>query len=74
LSMLGLPAASGMSTAGSNAMGTDYYYQYIRNELCVISRGNWHNGSNAGVRLRTLSGARSYAYSNVGLACASYLT
>ena len=42
--------------------------------LCVISRGNWHNGSNAGVRLRTLSGARSYAYSNVGLACASYLT
>jgi len=74
LSMLGLPAASGMSTAGSNAMGTDYYYQYIRNELCVISRGNWGNGSVAGVRFRSLSNARNNANHSVGLACASYLT
>jgi len=74
LSMLGLPAASGMSTAGSNAMGTDYYYQYIRNELCVISRGSWNSGSAAGVRARYLNFARNNAYSNVGLACASYLT
>lgn len=39
--------------------------------LCVISRGNWNNGSNAGVRNRNLSNARSNANNNVGLACDS---
>jgi len=73
LSMLGLPAASGMSTAGSNAMGADYYYQYIRNELCVLSRGSWTNGSSAGRRGRSLNAPRTYAAGDVGFACASYL-
>lgn len=73
LTMLGLPAASGMSTAGSNAMGTDYYYQYVRNELCVLSRGGWANGSNAGSRFRDLGNPRTVANYGVGFACASYL-
>lgn len=73
LSMLGLPAASGMSTAGSNAMGADYYYQFMRNELCGISRGGWANGSNAGSRSRYLNYGRTTAYYSVGFACASYL-
>jgi hypothetical protein len=73
LSMLGLPAASGMSPAGSNAMGTDYYYQYMRDQLCVTSRGHWGSGSNAGSRLRTLDVYRTYAHFAVGFACASYL-
>lgn len=39
--------------------------------LCVISRGNWNNGSNAGGRNRNLNNARSNANNNVGLACDS---
>ena len=39
--------------------------------LCVISRGNWNNGSNAGVRNRNLNNARNNANNNVGLACDS---
>ena len=73
LTMLGMPAAAGMSTAGSNAMGLDYYYQSIRDQLCVFSRGYWDNGSIAGSRLRHLSLPRTVASAFVGFACASYL-
>ena len=73
LSMLGMPAVNGMSPSGSNAMGTDYYYQYIRDQLCVLSRGGWGNGSHAGSRVRDLSSYRTGAYNSVGFACASYL-
>jgi hypothetical protein len=74
LSMAGMPAAAGMSVSGSNLMGTDYYYQYIRDQLCVISRGNWGHGSAAGVRLRHLADNRTSAYSNaVGFAASRYL-
>ena len=72
-SMLGMPAAGGMSTAGANLMGLDYYYQYIRDQLCVLSRGNWDNGSNAGSRFRSLHSTRTNASVNVGFAAASYL-
>jgi hypothetical protein len=73
LAMLGLPTAAGMSTAGSSAMGTDYYYQYMRDQLSVISRGNWNGGSLAGSRYRDLNTYRTTAYYAVGFACASYL-
>lgn len=73
LAMLGLPAANGMSTAGTNACGADYYYQYMRDQLCVISRGLWSNGSNAGSRIRSLNDYRTAANYYVGFACASYL-
>jgi len=36
--------------------------------LCVISRGNWNNGSNAGVRDRNLNNTRNNANNNVGFA------
>jgi hypothetical protein len=39
--------------------------------LCVISRGNWNNGSNAGSRNRNLTGFRTNANNNVGFACDS---
>ena len=73
LAFAGLPAASGMSASGSNAMGADYYYQYMRNELCVLSRGYWTDGSNAGCRIRYLDSSRTAAGPDVGFACASYL-
>jgi len=39
--------------------------------LCVISRGNWTNGSNAGSRNRNLNNNRTNANNNVGFACDS---
>ena len=39
--------------------------------LCVISRGNWDNGSNAGSRNRNLNNARTNANNNVGFAADS---
>jgi hypothetical protein len=54
-------------------MGADYYYQYMRDQLCVVSRGGWSYGSNAGSRGRGLHDFRTYAYNAVGFACASYL-
>jgi hypothetical protein len=39
--------------------------------LCVISLGNWNNGSNAGSRNRNLNNNRTNANNNVGFACDS---
>jgi hypothetical protein len=69
--MLGMPAAGGMSTSGSSLCGQDQYYQYIRNELCVGSRGHWGHGSHAGSRCRNLNNNRTNSNNNVGLACDS---
>ena len=71
--MAGMPAAGGVSAAGSNAMGSDWFYQYLLNQLCVVSRGAWSNGSNAGGRVRYLNTARSHASLNVGFAASVYL-
>lgn len=73
LAMAGLPAAGGMSPSGTNAAGQDYFYQYVRDQLCAISRGGWNNGVLAGVRARHLNDARAYARTSVGVAAASYL-
>lgn len=73
LSMAGMPAAAGMSTTGSNQMGADYYYQFVRNELCVFSRGNWGAGAVAGVRVRNLNYYRTNAYNAVGFSASRYL-
>ena len=71
--MLGMPAAGGVSPSGSSLMGTDYYYEHMINQLCVISRGDWSYGGDAGSRHRFLYGTRTSAYTSVGFACASYL-
>jgi hypothetical protein len=54
-------------------MGNDYYFQFIRDALCVISRGNWYNGSIAGVRFRNLSATRTDANTFVGFAASRFL-
>ena len=63
---------SAVSTTGAALFGADYFYQYIRNDLCVISGGSWHNGTNAGVCALSLIGFRTRAYNNVGFRCACY--
>lgn len=73
LANAGLPIAAGMSTAGSNLFGSDYYYQYVRDALCVLAGGTWSHGSHAGVWLRFLDSPRTYASHLVGFRAASYL-
>jgi hypothetical protein len=53
--------------------GNDWFYQYIRNELCVISRGSWNSGGLAGVRFRFLYGARTDGHTGAGFAASRYL-
>ena len=73
LSGLGFPVTGGMSSAGSNTFGRDYYYQYARNELCVQSGAHWSNTSVAGVWAAGLTSDRSYANNYTGFRAASYL-
>jgi hypothetical protein len=71
--MAGMPAGGGISTAGTNLMGQDYFYQHLVNQLCVISRGDWNTGVAAGVRARFLGSVRADAGSSVGFAASCYL-
>lgn len=73
LSGLGFPIAMGASSAGSSRFGQDYYYQYARNELCVMSGADWGNSSNAGVWAALLYGFRTNALFYTGFRAASYL-
>jgi len=73
LTGLGLPQDTGVSTAGASRFGQDYFYQYCRNELCVISGANWYLTSTAGVWAASLSNYRTDALSSAGLRAASYL-
>lgn len=73
LRSLGIPIAAGMSTSGSNLFGQNYFYQYIRNELCLRSGADWTGGSNAGGLASGWSSTRTDSYSSVGFRSASYL-
>lgn len=70
---LGLPQDTGITVAGTNKYGQDYYYQYVRDLLCVISGGHWYYSSNAGAWYAYLDGPRTNANYAVGFRAASYL-
>jgi len=73
LTGLALPKdTSGFSVAGTNLFGTDYYYQYFRNELFPILGGGWSNSTDAGVWARVWVYYRTHASNNVGFRCACY--
>jgi len=73
LAGLGLPfAATGLSLGGDNLFGKDYFYQYIRNELCPLSCGNWGGASGAGVWCLYWNVARANSDYYVGWRCACY--
>ena len=73
LTGLGFPAdADGIDTSGTTQFGQDYYYQYIRNDLCLRSCANWGSGSSAGVWAVNWGGARTYSGVGVGLRAACY--
>jgi len=63
----------GASSAGSSRFGQDYYYQYARNELCVLSGAGWAVTSGAGVWAAYLNNYRTGAIHYTGFRAASYL-
>lgn len=69
---LGVPNSDGISPAGTSLFGQDYFYQFFRNELCVLSGGRWISVSSAGAFSLLLSDFRSSSYDGVGLVSASY--
>jgi hypothetical protein len=64
--------AASLAASGADLFGRDYVYQYIRDQMCVISGGYWVGGSAAGVFARNLSYARYTSNRAVGLRCACY--
>ena len=73
LTGLGLPRdADAIDTTGTNQFGKDYFYQHVRNELCVRSGGHWSHGSGAGLWAVGWSDGRTNSHSGVGLRCACY--
>lgn len=73
LTGLGLPQdANAIDTTGTNQFGKDYFYQYIRNEMCVLSGGAWSNGSFAGVWYLNWGNYRTSSYYFVGFRSACY--
>jgi hypothetical protein len=73
LSGLGFPKAStGISSAGINLFGADYFYQYFINDMVPISCLSWSSTTYAGVWSVYLSYARSHSHYSVGFRCACY--
>lgn len=73
LTALGIPKdAGGISTSGSNLFGSDYFYQYIRNELWLLSCANWSSTSTAGVSAVYWNSSRASSSGNVGFRSACY--
>jgi hypothetical protein len=64
--------AASLAASGADLFGRDYVYQYIRDQMCVISGGYWSLGSGAGVFARALVYTRVSSNSSVGLRCACY--
>jgi len=74
LRSIGMPTdEDGIDVTGSNLFGKDYYYQYIRNELCVRSGGSWGSTAGAGVWHVRWSNGRTDSGSNVSFRAASLL-
>lgn len=73
LTGLGLPRdANAINTTGTDRFGKDFFYQYVRNELCVRSGGYWYDGSNAGLWLVSWYAHRTHSHDTVSLRCALY--
>lgn len=73
LTGLGLPRQGlALSAAGTNLFGADYHYQYVRLDMCLLSAGNWYDGSSAGVWALYALDSRTTSNSTVGFRAACY--
>ncbi|MBK1699747.1 hypothetical protein [Thiococcus pfennigii] len=71
-SCCGVPAASGLSSAGSNLFGADGCYRYNRQNLFPLGAGSWYNGSLAGPFARYWSYSRTHSNRYVVFRAAAY--
>jgi len=69
----GMPKSGWVSSSGTNLFGLDLFYQYVRNEMCLISSGYWGNISNSGVWYRHLHYSRASSNHLVGCRCAAFM-
>jgi len=74
LTGLGFPKdGAAIDGTGTDTFGNDYYYQYIKNQLCLISCSSWSSGAAAGVWYAYWGFARSDSSGNAGGRAACYL-
>jgi len=74
LSSLAMPKdKNGISGAGSNTFGADYFYKFIRNELCPLAGGYWSSSPSAGVWGGLLSRYRADSASYVSARACLYV-
>lgn len=74
LTGLGFPmSGDGIDSTGTSTFGKDYFYQYVRNELCLLSCASWSVGSFAGVWNVFWNNFRTYSGSTVGFRCGAYV-
>ena len=70
---MGFPQdADAVDTTGTDLYGNDYYYQYIRDAMCLMSSGHWNDATYAGVGDVNWKYYRTNTYSSVGFRCAAY--
>jgi len=74
LAGLGFPVSGdGIDGTGTAQFGKDYFYQYVRNDLCLLSCAHWSNGSTAGVWAVAWGRRPDVFGPYVGLRCAAYV-
>jgi hypothetical protein len=73
LTGLGLPKDGNAIDSGINLFGRDNFYQYVRNELCVLSCGIYNDYLYAGIWATDMSSSRTSSNDYVGFRCACYL-
>ena len=59
-------SGAALDGTGTNEFGKDYYYQYIKNELCLLSCGYWGGSAVAGVWYLSWGDYRTKAYYGTG--------
>jgi hypothetical protein len=73
LAGMGFPKnGAGVDATGTNLFGKDYFYQYIVNEMCLLSSGRWDYGAGAGVWSSSWLHTRANAYHTIGFRLACY--
>lgn len=63
---IGVPLATGVSSAGTTKFGNDGFYRYLRNEMACLSGGGWGNPSYAGPLCMGLDVYRTNSNDSVG--------
>ena len=67
-----IKSGAAIDGTGTNQFGKDYYYQYIMNELCLLSCGHWAHSAAAGVWAVSWNTSRADSGDYVGGRVATY--